>query len=114
MLSIDVLEITLHSAAAEEIINNYITFLDPGGINYVIIVGPTVSRKLNCSGKLPIVRKLFPLHPFFRIPFQRLTASWAGEEILSKELSGTGSAILNQESSDTESCDSNCAIPLSL
>ena len=42
MLSIDVLKITLHSAAAEEIIKNYITFLDPGGINYVIIVGPTV------------------------------------------------------------------------
>ena len=36
------LKITLHSAAAEEIIKNYITFLDPGGINYVIIVGPTV------------------------------------------------------------------------
>ena len=35
-------KITLHSAAAEERINNYITFLDPGGINYVIIVGPTV------------------------------------------------------------------------
>ena len=35
------LKITLHSAAAEEIIKNYITFLDPGGINYVIIVGPT-------------------------------------------------------------------------
>ena len=37
------LKITLHSAAAEEIIKNYITFLDPGGINYVIIVGPTVN-----------------------------------------------------------------------
>ena len=37
-------EITLHSAAAEEIIRNYITFLDPGGINYVIIVGPTVGN----------------------------------------------------------------------
>ena len=36
------LKITLHSAAAEEIIENYITFSDPGGINYVIIVGPTV------------------------------------------------------------------------
>ena len=36
------LKITLHSAAAKEIIKNYITFLDPGGINYVIIVGPTV------------------------------------------------------------------------
>ena len=36
------LKITLHSAAAEEIMKNYITFLDPGGINYVIIVGPTV------------------------------------------------------------------------
>ena len=36
------LKITLHSAAAEEIIKNYITFLDPGGINDVIIVGPTV------------------------------------------------------------------------
>ena len=44
MLSIDVLKITLHSAAAEEIIKNYITFLDPRGINYVIIVGPTVFR----------------------------------------------------------------------
>ena len=42
VLSIDVLKITLHSAAAKEIIKNYITFLDPGGINYVIIVGPTV------------------------------------------------------------------------
>ena len=53
MLSIDVLEITLHSAAAEEIIIiNYITFLDPGGINYVllltvIIVGPIVKMVLN-------------------------------------------------------------------
>ena len=36
----------LHSAAAEEIIKNYITFLDPGGINYVIIVGPTVVNSL--------------------------------------------------------------------
>ena len=44
MLSRDVLKITLNSAAAEEIIINYITFLDPGGINYVIIVGPTVSN----------------------------------------------------------------------
>ena len=32
VLSIDVLKITLHSAAAEEILINYITFLDPGGI----------------------------------------------------------------------------------
>ena len=39
------LKITLHSAAAEEIIKNYITFLDPGGINHVIIVGPTVNIK---------------------------------------------------------------------
>ena len=38
------LKITVHSAAAEEIIKNYITFLDPGGINCVIIVGPTVIR----------------------------------------------------------------------
>ena len=38
-------KITLHSAAAEEIIKKYITFLDPGGINYVIIVGPTVVLK---------------------------------------------------------------------
>ena len=38
------LKIRLHSAAAEEIIRNYITFLDPGGINYVIIVGPTVHK----------------------------------------------------------------------
>ena len=36
------LKITLHSAAAEGIKKNYITFLDPGGIIYVIIVGPTV------------------------------------------------------------------------
>ena len=36
------LKITLHSAAAEEIIKNYITFLDPGGINYVVIVWSTV------------------------------------------------------------------------
>ena len=43
VLSVDVFKIiTLHSAAAEEITKNYITFLDPGGINYVIIVGPTV------------------------------------------------------------------------
>ena len=47
MLSIDVLKITLHSAAAKEIIKNYITFLDPGGINYVIIVGPTVIGKIH-------------------------------------------------------------------
>ena len=39
------LKITLHSVAAEEMIKNHITFLDPGGINYVIIVGPTVARK---------------------------------------------------------------------
>ena len=39
------LKITLHSAAAEEIIKNYIAFLDPGGINDVIIVGPTVVKK---------------------------------------------------------------------
>ena len=52
MLSIDVLKITLHSAAAEEILKNCITFLDPGGINYVIIVGPTVIlewRVLSCD-----------------------------------------------------------------
>ena len=38
------LKITLHSAAAEEIIKNHIAFLGPGGINYVVIVGPTVQR----------------------------------------------------------------------
>ena len=40
-------KVTLHSAAAEEIIKNYITFWDPGGINYVIIVGPTVIGVIN-------------------------------------------------------------------
>ena len=49
VLSIDVLKIALHSAAVEEIRKNYITFLDPGGINYVIIVGPknVISPKVN-------------------------------------------------------------------
>ena len=54
MLSIDVLKITLHSAAAEEIIKNYITFLDPGGINYVTVVGPTVMLCSFILGKIAI------------------------------------------------------------
>ena len=56
MLSIDVLKITLHSAAAEKITKNYITFLDPGGINYVIIVGPTVDVCKNVPGILVVSR----------------------------------------------------------
>ena len=37
--------------AVEEITKNYNTFLDPGGINYVVIVGPTVHsvKCLRCS-----------------------------------------------------------------
>ena len=67
MLSIDVLKITLHSAAAEEIIENYITFLDPGGINYVIIVGPIVVFQF------AVCTSQFALHtvPTIRVPPQR-------------------------------------------
>ena len=53
------LKITLHSAAAEEIIKNYITFLDPGGINYVIIVGPTVIASATCAS-LRMFLHVFP------------------------------------------------------
>ena len=54
VLSMDVFKITLHSAAAKEIIKNYITFWDPGGINYVIIVGPTVIYSSTCGAKRTI------------------------------------------------------------
>ena len=57
---------TLHSAAAEEIVKNYITFLDPGGINYVIIVGPTVINNVYIWSKSPPPGKRYL--PFLVIP----------------------------------------------
>ena len=69
------LKITLHSAAAEEIIKNYITFLDPGGINYVIIVGPTVMTRVSfgrsCLPAMAPPDQSFPKHGCHRtIPWR--------------------------------------------
>ena len=43
------LKITLHSAAAEEIIKNYIAFLDPGGIT---IGDKIITYRFLCVGEL--------------------------------------------------------------